>query len=136
MAKRPAKRYKQPVWPRPRFPWEGWNRPAWLILNPVTLAPPGGVLFAMLALSYYLLLQWLGYSMSPQDVLVGVALVFVAGYAATGIFVWYVLRVAWRELPDFLKGRRPSVTPAPSASESSKAEASATSAESEEPQHA
>lgn len=121
MVKQSVNRYKKPDWPRPRLPFKDWGRPAWLVLNPVKLAPPGGVLCAVSALSYYLFRQWLGYTMAPQDVLVGVSLVFVGGYAVTGIFVWYLLQVAWRELSELPEAPRRAVS-APSMAEALEAE--------------
>ena len=59
--------------------------------------------------------------MAPQDVLVGVSLVFVGGYAVTGIFVWYLLQVAWRELSELPEAPRRAVS-APSMAEALEAE--------------
>jgi hypothetical protein len=58
----------------------------------------GGAIGAVAALAYYLFRQWMGLPTAPGDVIVRVFLTFVIGYAATGILVWYVLHIAWREL--------------------------------------
>jgi hypothetical protein len=88
-----------PERPRPWRPWQNKNRQGRIVFEPARIAPIGGACFAVLALAFYLLLQVLGSPMAAGDVLVGVALVFVAGYTATGIFVYWLLLVADRELP-------------------------------------
>lgn len=84
-------------------------------MEPARLAPVGAALFALLALLFYVLRQFQGVSMAVGDVVVGVALTFVVAYAATGIFVYYVLRLAEHE--------RPVEEPEPEESEPSETEA-------------
>lgn len=69
------------------------------MLEPARLAPLGGTTAAVLALAYYLFREWMGLPMSAATIIVRVSLSFVVGYAATGILVWYVLQVLWRERP-------------------------------------
>lgn len=92
-------RYKKPERPKPRMLFHS-NRPSWVILEPARLAPVGGSLFALLTLIYYLARDWFGAAIAGMDIVVGVAFTFVIGYAATGIFVYWLLCVAARELPE------------------------------------
>lgn len=106
---------KKPVKPeRPKLaPFLGWlgsKEPRWLIVEPQKIGVVGGTLFATLALLYYVIRQLLGYTMMIQDVVLGVLLTFVVGYAGTGLFVVYILWVGEREIPEVKeeKERRPS----------------------------
>ncbi len=74
--------------------------PRWLDLNPLRLGFLGGVFFGWLDLLYYVLRTWSGVIYTPQSVVLGVARTFLAGYAAVGLFVCYLLWVAQRELPE------------------------------------
>ncbi len=74
------------------------TRPFWLIMDPSRVAPVGGVGCGLLALLVYFARQMAGVALAPGSVLVGTALSFVVGYAATGIFVYFLLRVAEVEL--------------------------------------
>ncbi len=94
------KQPKKPERPKPWSPWESRGASGWIVLEPVRLAPLGGTVAGVLALAYFLLRQSWGEYYSPGDVLVGAGLAFVVGYAATGLFVWYLLHVIWRELPE------------------------------------
>jgi hypothetical protein len=105
-----------PERPKPWRPWQGKNREGRIVFEPARIAPIGGACFAVLALAFYLFRQVAGSPMAAGDVLVGVALVFVAGYAATGIFVYWLLLVADRELPSIEE------IPSPPARETKKAE--------------
>ena len=91
--------YKKPERPKPVWPWRKAGGPAWLLSEPARLAPLGGAVFALVALTFYFVRQSMGAAMPPMQVFTGVAVTFVVGYAATGCFVWYVLRVSWREFP-------------------------------------
>ena len=96
---------KKPVKPeRPKLaPFLGWlgsKEPRWLIVEPRKIGVVGGVFFATLALMYYVLRQFFGHTMMIQEVVIGVTLTFVVGYAGTGLFVVYVLWVGERELPE------------------------------------
>jgi len=88
---------KKPNLPRPWSPWEVQGKLGWIVVEPIRLAPLGGAVAGMVALAYFLLRQWRGESYSPGNVIVWVGLATVVGYAATGIFVWYLLHVLWRE---------------------------------------
>ena len=92
-------KYKKPLRPKPTWPWAKSDRPVWLLAEPVRLAPLGGVVFALVALLFYFFRQSMGTAMPVMQVVTWVAATFVVGYAATGCFVWYVLRVSWREIP-------------------------------------
>ena len=105
---------KKPVKPeRPKLaPFLGWlgsKEPRWLIVEPRKIGLVGGILFSTLALVYYLLRQNLGYTMTIPEVVIGVTLTFVVGYAGTGLFVVYILWVGEREIPEVKeeKERRP-----------------------------
>jgi len=92
-------KYKKPERPKPRALFHS-NRPSWVILDPARLAPVGGSLFAFATLLYYLARDRFGTAIAGLDIVVGVAFTFVIGYAATGIFVYWLLWVAARELPE------------------------------------
>ena len=91
--------YRKPKRPKPTWPWRKAGGPAWLLSEPARLAPLGGAAFALVALTFYFVRQSMGTPMPPMQVFTWVAVTFVVGYAATGCFVWYVLRVSWREFP-------------------------------------
>ncbi len=107
----PQSRFKKMEFTRPWVPWRSRKNPGWIVLEPARLAPLGGAVAVVLALTYYLLREWWGVPMAASDVIVRVALVFVVGYAATGIFVWYVMAVAWRELTSREPERNPEEHP-------------------------
>lgn len=72
--------------------------PQWLVLEPNRLGLAAGAMFSALALVGYGLAGVIGGAPYPvgQQV-VGAMATFVVGYAAVGIFVWYLLYVAERE---------------------------------------
>jgi len=100
-------KYKKPERPKPRALFQS-NRPSWVILEPARLAPVGGSLFAFVTLLYYLARDWFGTAIAGMDIVVGVAFTFVVGYAATGVFVYWLLWVAARELPEEVAAPPPS----------------------------
>lgn len=73
--------------------------PAWLVLEPNRIGMAGGAVAATLALIFYFTRHLSGHEMPPERVLIGAAATFVVGYGAFGIFTWYLLWVAERELP-------------------------------------
>lgn len=58
----------------------------------------GGLFFSTCVMIFYFVRQLLGTPMDPPDVVLGVAKAFLVSYAGTGFFVWYLLRVAERNL--------------------------------------
>lgn len=62
-------------------------------MEPARLAPVGGTVFALVAMLIYFMCQLQGLKLSAAKVAVGVALVFVIAYAATGLLVYYLLRL-------------------------------------------
>jgi hypothetical protein len=84
---------------RPQLRRLGKTNPSWLLLEPARIALISGVCFSTLALTYFFIRQLSGVSMGVQDVIVGVALTFLVSYAATGLFMIYLLSVAEREIP-------------------------------------
>jgi len=79
--------------------WFKPRQPAWLVLEPNRLGMAGGGVAGLGALILYFLRHVSGYPMSPDRVLIGAAMTFVVGYGAVGVFTWYLLWVAERELP-------------------------------------
>ncbi len=72
--------------------------PRWLKVEPPRLAMLGGLFFSTCAMVFYFTRQCFGVPMAPEDIVLGVAKTFLVSYIGTGFFVWYVLRVAEREL--------------------------------------
>ena len=72
--------------------------PRWLKVEPPRLATLGGLFFSTCTMVFYFIRQCLGVAMAPEDIILGVAKTFLVSYVGTGFFVWYVLRVADREL--------------------------------------
>ena len=72
---------------------------AWLVLEPNRLGMAGGGVAGLGALILYFVRHISGYPMSPERVLIGAAMTFVVGYGAVGIFTWYLLWVAEKEIP-------------------------------------
>ena len=77
--------------------------PRWLKIEPSRLAMLSALFFSTCVMLFYFIRQCLGVSMGPVEVLLGVAKTFLVSYAGTGFFVWYLLRVAERELPQTSK---------------------------------
>ncbi len=87
-----------PARPKPKA-WFDPEYSFWIILDPAKVALLGGTLFATLTLLFYFVYQGMGGgAVSPMTVAVRVGLVFVVSYTATGVFSYYLLRVADREL--------------------------------------
>ncbi len=85
---------------RPRLAKPKPREEYWLVLDPHRTGMVGGALAGWLAAIVYgvlALARWEAVFGPPQ--LVSVALSFVVGYAGTGIFVLYLLRVGEREFP-------------------------------------
>lgn len=57
----------------------------------------GGLFFATCTMIVYLIRQLSGEPVDAQHAAVSVALVFLASYAGTGFYVWYMLKVAESE---------------------------------------
>ncbi|MBI1317474.1 MAG: hypothetical protein GC168_00810 [Candidatus Hydrogenedens sp.] len=70
----------------------------WLVVEPHRLGLAGGALFATLTLLVYAWWNSEGTRVDTAGVLVGAAATFVVGYAAIGLFVWYILHVTYVEL--------------------------------------
>lgn len=79
--------------------WFKPRQPAWIVLEPSRIGMAGGAISATGALVLYFVRQQMGAYIPPQQVLIGAAATFVIGYGAVGIFTWYLLWVAERELP-------------------------------------
>ncbi len=60
----------------------------------------GGTFFAWILLVVQFIRQFSGTPTLNLHLFVGLAIAFVIGYAATGLFVYYLLIVAERELPE------------------------------------
>lgn len=73
--------------------------PAWVVMEPNRIGMAGGAIAGTAALIFYFLRHISGHPMTPQNVLVGAFATFVVGYGAFGVFTWYLLWVAERELP-------------------------------------
>lgn len=82
-----------------RRAWFGQRKPKWVVLEPNRIGMVGGTVSATVALIYYFVRHISGAYMPPERVLVGAAATFVVGYGAVGIFTWYLLWIADRELP-------------------------------------
>ncbi len=67
-------------------------------MEPARLAMLGGSICATLAMVYVFIRQQLGMVVDPGQALVRVGLAFVISYAVTGLFVYYLLWVAEKEL--------------------------------------
>ena len=94
------KDFSQKLVDRPkRRPWFKPRQPKWVVLEPNRIGMVGGAVSATLAMLYYFVRHLSGDYMPPERVLVGAAATFVVGYGAVGIFTWYLLWVADRELP-------------------------------------
>jgi hypothetical protein len=91
------KEYKKPELPKPRefFPDMG---PRWIKMEPARLAMLGGLFFSTLLMLIYFVRQLMGATMAPMEMILGIAKTFLVSYAGTGFFVWYLLRIAEREL--------------------------------------
>lgn len=77
--------------------------PRWLKMEPPRLALLSALFFSTCVMVFYFIRQCLGRSMEPPELLLGIAKTFLVSYAGTGFFVWYLLRVAERELPQISK---------------------------------
>lgn len=75
------------------------RQPAWIVLEPGRIGMAGGAVSATLALVYYFVRGIMGHPVTPDRALIGAAATFVVGYGATGVFTWYLLWVADREMP-------------------------------------
>jgi len=73
--------------------------PRWLKVDPQRLALLSALFFSTCVMLFYFVRQCLGVYMEPGDIVLGIAKTFLVSYAGTGFFVWYLLRVAERELP-------------------------------------
>ena len=91
-----------------RRKWIKESGPAWVVLAPSRVAPVGGFFFTALALTFYIAKQALGYETDFLRMVFGTVFTFVLSYAATGLFVWFLLIVGEREFPILEKehGRR------------------------------
>jgi len=70
----------------------------WLVIEPHRLGLAGASVLATGAMLVYSLAQSDGGSVDLPGMLVGAGATFVVGYAAIGLFVWYILHVAYNEL--------------------------------------
>lgn len=91
------KKLQAPERYRPRR-WFDPNLRYWFILEPARLGMVGGAVAAVGTLTYLYIRQQMGLVMEPSYVLFRIALAFVVSYALTGLFVYYLVWVADREL--------------------------------------
>jgi len=75
------------------------RKPGWIVLEPSRIGMAGGAAAGTFALIVYYLRGLFGDPVPPIDVLIGALLTFVVGYGAVGLFVWYLLIIAEREIP-------------------------------------
>jgi len=70
----------------------------WLVIEPHRLGLAGASILATVALIVYSLAGGSDAASNLPGMLVGAGATFVVGYAAIGLFVWYLLHVAYTEL--------------------------------------
>lgn len=72
----------------------------WITFEPMHWALLGGFFFGVVALMIYSICYLLGMDLNPHRVIIRIALSFVLGYGLSGVFIWYLLFVVQREIPE------------------------------------